>query len=323
MFPFPGLPYGVAPWWCFPLNEVCLYALMVVCFVHAIRKGKGAVAYLLGGLVFGLILEYLEVLSGSYTYGRFFIMIGRAPIEIPFCIGCGWAIILYSARLFSDAYTLPLLGAVALDTLLALNIDLSMDVVAYRLHMWHWYWSLPRQSPLTSQWFGIPYGNFVGWITVVFCYSFFSRLLEKKWSRSDAGWMRVISIAAATVVCSQAVLFGTETFLFPFMLKYLHITSGTRLLALTATLLLLTAFGWSKRRRSYNQPPVVARWVPCYFHFFFAFCFFALGFYRENRWMTTAALINAALGIVVHLYPFEPAARLKRIIRQDLEQQAV
>jgi hypothetical protein len=198
-----------------------------------------------------------------------------------------------------------------------------MDVVAYRLHMWHWYWSLPRQSPLTSQWFGIPYGNFVGWITVVFCYSFFSRLLEKKWSRSDAGWMRVISIAAATVVCSQAVLFGTETFLFPFMLKYLHITSGTRLLALTATLLLLTAFGWSKRRRSYNQPPVVARWVPCYFHFFFAFCFFALGFYRENRWMTTAALINAALGIVVHLYPFEPAARLKRIIRQDLEQQAV
>jgi|GEM_PF-5825848 len=148
MFPFPGIPYGVAPWWCFPLNEVCMYALMAVCFVHAVKSGKRTVAYLLGGLVFGLILEYLEVLSGSYTYGRFFIMLGRAPVEIPLCIGCGWAIILYSARLFSDAYKLPLLAAAALDTLLALNIDLSMDVVAYRLHMWHWYWSVPVKTHL-------------------------------------------------------------------------------------------------------------------------------------------------------------------------------
>jgi len=130
-------------------------------------------------------------------------------------------------------------------------------------------------------------------------------------------------IAAAAVVCSQAVLFGTETFLFPFMLKFLHITSGIRLLALTATLLLLAAFGWRKHQRRDRPLAFVAQWVPCYFHFFFVFCFFALGFYRENKWMTTAALINVLLGTVVHLYPFEPPTRLKRTTRQDLEQKAV
>ena len=305
MFPYPGIPYGVAPAWCFPLMEGSMLLLAVLCLVHAVRSPRrGAVPYLLGGFAFGLVLEYIEVLTGSYTYGRFHLMLGHAPLDIPVCIGAGWAIILYSSRLFSDALGLPMLGAAALDTLLALNIDLSMDVVAYRLHMWHWYWDGTGLNPLTAQWFGIPYGNFVGWITVVFCYSGFSRLFEARIGRkaAPAGAWRFPLIAVLALVCSQAVLFSLESFAYP-ALNRIAFTSGKRLLFDSAVLLVLAAEGWRKRTREPRPMPALARWVPCWLHLLFFTCFLALGFFRENRAMTTVAMANFAVGFVLHLVP--------------------
>src|SRR5450432_99701 len=130
---YPGIPYGLSPAWCFPVFEYSMFLLLIVCLLHAIKKGMCDTMYLLGGLGFGLLLEYIEVTDHSYTYSPFTIMFGKAPFYIPLCIGMGWGIIMYTARLFSDALGFSLLAAVALDTLLALNIDLSMDTVAYRL----------------------------------------------------------------------------------------------------------------------------------------------------------------------------------------------
>src|SRR5271170_3517437 len=122
MPPFPGIPYGPAPAWCFPIAEISIFALFVLCLYHAAKHARSLVTYLLGGVAFGLILEYIEVLTGGgYTYGRFFFMLGHPPIYIPVCIGVGWGIILYTARLFSDSLGLSLWTAAAFDTLLALN----------------------------------------------------------------------------------------------------------------------------------------------------------------------------------------------------------
>jgi len=178
MLPFTNMPYGNAPGYCFPLTEICMYALLVICGWHAVKKGTGQVAWLLGGLCFGLLLEYVNVtISNGYVYGQFWLMLGKPPHNIPLCIGCGWAVIIYSSRLFTDNFALPVWAAAALDSLLALNIDGSMDVVAYRLHMWHWDWvgqGYPGEA-LTGQWFGVPYANFYGWLLVVFFYSLFGR----------------------------------------------------------------------------------------------------------------------------------------------------
>lgn len=146
MLPFPGIPYGFAPSWCFPLVEGSVFVLFVLCLAHAFKRDRNGIAYLFGGLVFGVLLEYFEVITDSYTYGHFHIMLGRAPHNLPLWVGMAWGIIMYTARLFSDYLGLPLFAAAALDTLLALNIDVSIDVVAYRLHMWHWSWNDIRQS---------------------------------------------------------------------------------------------------------------------------------------------------------------------------------
>ncbi len=297
------MPYGLAPAWCFPFAEGSVSVLFVLCLIDAIRRGRKGIAYLLGGLVFGVLLEYFEVIGDSYTYGHFHMMLGRAPHDLPLWVGMAWGVILYTARLFSDFLGLPLFAAAALDTLLALNIDVSMDVVAYRLHMWHWPWS-NIQVALTSQWFGVPYGNFIGWATVVFCYSGVTRLFERRMSRRmPLKTGRSGLVAAIAVLSSLAVLVGTEMVFFPLLLK-IGVTSGLRLAMIVVALTLTVVVGWPKKQASPASLPQLALWVPAWFHAFFVACFVGFGFYRENPWMTAAGLVNLLLGVAIHLYPY-------------------
>jgi len=320
LLPFPGIPYGFAPLWCFPFVEGSVFVLFVLCLVHGLRRDKSGIAYLLGGFAFGVLLEYFEVVTDSYSYGQFRVMLGSAPHDLPLWVGMAWGIIMYTARLFSDFLGLPLVAAAALDTLLALNIDISIDVVAYRMHMWHWVWNDINQA-LTGQWFGIPYGNFVGWATVVFCYSAFSRLFER-WltRRQPARSGKASLIAALSVLSSLAVLISTETVLFP-VLNKLGIRSGIRLAAIAAILLIAVALRWTKRQGSTAALPGVALWVPAWFHVFFVGCFFGFGFYRENPWMTTAAVVNILLGTAIHLYPYRAQTRARALRLEELQQE--
>lgn len=126
-------------------------AFTIACVIEAYKRGKKALAYLLVGVLFGLLLENCEVLTSSYTYGRFRLMVGHAPLDVPLFVGFAWGLIMYTARLFSNAAGLPTFAAAALDTLLALSIDLSMDAVAYRMHFWNWDWSASGRNPLTAE----------------------------------------------------------------------------------------------------------------------------------------------------------------------------
>ncbi len=301
--PYPAIPYGQAPAWCFPVFECGMYLLFILCLVHAAKRGVGDVAYILGGLAFGLLLEYMEVLMEIYTYGRFWVMLGKAPLDIPLSVGVGWAIIMYSARLFTDRLGLGLLAAAALDTLLALNIDLSMDIVACRTHMWHWNWAGTGLNPLTAEWFGIPYGNFIGWQTVIFCYSVFSRTFEKWLMRNKTGTLKFTAITVLALLSSLCVLYVHEVCLFPFLSKYLGIKTIHHFYAICAILLGLAIAGWGKRKVIAERLPAIAWLVPGWFHLFFIACFFVLGFYKENNWMCAAACINLLIGIAIHVFP--------------------
>lgn len=310
MIPFAGMPYGYPPVYCYPLTEGCMYILFALCFSHAWRKGTSAMAYLIGGLGFGLLLEYVNVAtSAGYVYGEFGVMFGNHPNDIPLCIGMGWAVIMYTARLISDASGLPLWGAAALDTLLAINIDLSMDVTAYRLHMWHWDWEHRAgiEHSLTGQWFGIPYGNFYGWLLVVFFYSSFSRLLEKAKAAKYRSWK--IATPLLAILASQVALYIA---LFPLSdwLKRFGVTSAHRLVTLLIIFSVMAVWGWRRRQRvKWENLPVVTWLVPAWFHIYFLGWFFAAGFYLENTVMTWWTLANLFAGIVIHFWLFRALKR--------------
>lgn len=299
------IPYGAVPVWCFPMFELSAYVLFALCLLHAIKQGRRHVAYLLGGVVFGLILEYIEVISGmGYTYGQFMVMFGKAPLNIPLCIGIGWGIIMYTARLFSDSLGLGLWAAAALDTLLAINIDLSMDTVAYRMHMWTWNWAGSHLNPLTANWFGIPWGNFFGWIIVVFCYSAFSRLFERSQLRqSDTALYKFILTALFALICSQIVLYVMEAYIEHFLSVHFGLTSLYRFLIAMVLLIITLIWGWRKKKVDAGKIPSIAWLVPAWFHTCFFGCLFILGFYLENKWLTIAACVNLLIGMVIHMLP--------------------
>src|SRR5258708_34003991 len=86
-------------------------------------------------------------------------MIGGATISV----ALGWAVVIYTSMRFSSKIRLPEAARPILDALIALNIDLAMDVVAIRLGIWAW-----TGVRLDQQWFGVPWVNFwarclVGW----------------------------------------------------------------------------------------------------------------------------------------------------------------
>jgi hypothetical protein len=295
MPPDYGMPYGAAPAFCFPLTEICIYLLLIICVWHSLKYNGRYLGFMLGGIVFGLLLEFVDVyfLKG-YTYGRFMIMLGKQPDDIPLWIGVGWGVIMYSSRLFTDQMGLPLFAAAAFDAFLALNIDATMDVTAYRLHMWDWGWSASNQNPLNSQWFGIPWNNYFGWLVVIFTYSTFSRLF--------AGWRIKILIPVTAIVLSEIILYSLFNNIKPWMFNHFGIKPLHWLLGLSALLIMLIVSGWKKRQSETSGLILFPAWlIPTWFHVYFTIWFFISGFYRENRWMTIFAMANLLLAVIIHM----------------------
>lgn len=296
------MPYGPAPAYCFPLTEYTVYVLFIICLIHAVRKGIPYVTYLIGGLLFGLLLEFVDVyfLKG-YTYGRFSIMIGAPPLDIPFWIGVGWGVIIYSSRLYTERLGFSILVAAAIDSLLALNIDLTMDVTAYRLHMWDWGWVSLQKDPLNSQWFGIPYNNYFGWLMVVFSYSWFSRLFEKRIrGNTMVQLLYYIGVMLLSIIISEIILFSYFKYISD-ALQSIGVLSLTRLLTFLCFIIAIVVYRWNRRTKPVASLLSLADWiVPAWFHGYFFVLFFIAGFNHENPWMTIFAISNLIIGMMLH-----------------------
>lgn len=311
MPPFSGIPYGPAPAICFPITEFCMYFLFILCMVHAVKHGVRHVSYLLGGLLFGLILEYVNVISNmGYTYGKFLVMFGRSPFDIPLCIGVGWSVIMYTARIFSDRLGLSLWPAVALDALLAISIDLSMDAVAYRLHMWNWDWKGTGLNPLTADWFGVPFGNFFGWLMVVFFYSSASRIFEKIFlKQKKVRALKLAFVPLLSVLLSQMFLYVMLVYVDHFLSMQFGVTALQRFIVFLIILITMALRGLRKIKPTGEAQPLIAWLVPLWFHLFFFTWLFLEGFYEENIWLVIAATVNMLIGVGIHI----AASERKRI----------
>jgi hypothetical protein len=190
----------------------------------------------------------------------------------------------------------------ALDTLLALNIDLSMDTVAYRMHMWHWNWAGTNLNPLTAQWFGVPFGNFFGWQIVVFGYSAFSRLFERIILRPNTKLIfRFIIVGILALICSEIVLYAMEAYIEEILYQKLGISSLDRFAATLVILFIVVIWGWKKRRPTGYTGALINWAVPIWFHVYFFSSLFLFGFYLENKWMTIASCVNLFIGIIIHV----------------------
>lgn len=274
----------------FIVFELLVYALFGLCLAHAWKQGWAAVLRLAAGALFGLLLEWATIQQlQAYEYGRFLLMLGPVPVAI----GVAWGTIIYSVQTYSNATSLPEWARPALDALLALNLDLSMDALAIRLGFWDWGIAINRE------YFGVPYANFWAWFWVVFSFSAGLRLLAR-WQHPLGKGLApfgAILIGVAGVLATNRLIVNLSNS-YSLYLAVIAVTIG-------AALVLVVVL----RPRLVTQPEVwVATVVPAAFHIYYLAAGLLTGVIFQPPFLLVVSLLMGLVALFLHARTPQPAA---------------
>ena len=201
----------------FGLVEVVMLILFALSARFAYRTGgRQRLIELLSAVPFGLLLEQGDIkIFGSYAYSQgFFLKLGSVPVAI----ALAWAMIITSSMFMSDRLGIPLRLAPFADAVFAIVLDLSLDAIAIRQGLWHW------NIPLNAGFFGVPAGNYYGWLFVAFGFSAWTRWVRARGHAESSPWLQLfvpvpayltLLLALVPFIALQQVFFGGPTGGFP------------------------------------------------------------------------------------------------------------
>lgn len=263
--------------------ELMLYGFLCLCARHAWKtRGLAGLWELGAGVAFGVFLEWATIRQlHAYHYGRYLLMLG----DVPLAVGVGWGVIIYTARLFSDATSTPHFLRPALDGLLALNIDLSMDAVAIRLGMWHW------GIRLTDEYFGVPYANFWAWFWVVCSFSAGLRLFAHRGDRRSQWYAPAAGIAVGAMV-----VLSTNELIVSYIPPQLYVTTIIAVIGIALALVLLAG-------AEIDRPslPPIATAVPLGIHLYFLCAGLATGIFIGLPFLMGMSVLMTLAALYLHL----------------------
>jgi len=256
----------------FGLVEVVMVVLFVLSARFAYRSGgRQRLNELLSAVPFGLLLEQGDIkIFGSYAYNQgFFLKLGSVPLAI----ALAWAMIITSSMFMSDRLGIPRRLAPFADAIFAILLDLSLDAIAIRQGLWHW------NIPLHAGFFGVPAGNYYGWLFVAFGFSAWTRWVRVRAGARPAVWW--LQLFVPFIVLQQGFFGGPAGGFPPFLFT----------LALFALLA-----GWSIRKGQGGLPrpwlmPLFPRLL---IHGYFLAAGILLGIFQQ-----LPVLLAMSLGMVV------------------------
>ncbi|OLS28534.1 MAG: hypothetical protein HeimC2_05910 [Candidatus Heimdallarchaeota archaeon LC_2] len=253
---------------------------------------------------FALILEYLSIKTyDAYQYSPDFIFqFGNIPDNVPVVIAFAWAIIIGTSMKISDISNVSNKTKPFLDTLLALTIDLSMDVIAIRIDAGLWNWKIGISNSITFDSFiGVRYGNFIGWYFIVLIYSVLIRYGRGKYQNNEYAYSGYLSMIP---------LLG----LIPFYIIFDIIQQGKRIFNYSPYFMIVviiliyyavnqvfTSLQNHENKNVTHQSDNLMRieLVAYYsFHIFFLMAFFALKLYQS----APLIVIPSVLAILIHIF---------------------
>ncbi len=162
----------------FWLSEIGIISLFLVWFALSIlnveRDQARGVGIAVSSAVFAAIFENLNVLQvkgrGSYSYNAdFHVFVGQVPLFVVLA----WSVIFWTAMQLCDTLNLRTRHKILGDAVLVVLLDLGFDATAIRHNFWFWH-----DVKLNEAWFGVPAGNFFGWLFVALVFSFLTRALD-------------------------------------------------------------------------------------------------------------------------------------------------
>jgi uncharacterized membrane protein len=138
--------------------------LFILAFIHAYFDGKNnrvqRILMLITLFFYGILLEYIGIISGHHFYAVEPIMILEVvPLSIPLT----WVGIIYSAMIIGERLELSLWNRILTTTLIALSLDWGMDPIAVEVGLWTWVHE-------GGSFFGVPSFNFIGWFFIPIAY---------------------------------------------------------------------------------------------------------------------------------------------------------
>ena len=173
------------------------------------------------------------------------------------------------------------------------NIDLAMDTIAIRLHMWTW-----NGLTLDQQWFGVPWGNFWAWFIVVSSFSAFLRLFRiRGWHKE--GLRRWLYVPLAFML-SSIVLYSTNRF-FADVLVPAGLDFAGLAIVVGGALLVVVLLRPTVKEAGGPDPVVFA--VPFVFHVYFMAAGLLFGFYVQMPILAVIGVGMFLIGMVIHLWP--------------------
>ena len=237
--------------------EISTLILFGLTIWHAWRRGRGPLLELSMASLYGILLEWGDILIfRTYHYSSlFWLALGPVPIVIGLC----WGMLIYGAMAYSDQLGLPVWAAPWADALWAILLDLAFDAVAIRLQLWTW------TVPMDAGYFGVPADNFWAWIWVALSFSAYVRWVRMRRANTLRTTLRLLSPVAAFA----GLLFGIGVFNVLVALFYRErFVPGDGLLLFAGLLLvcatITTVAVWRRRKHIHHGIdliPTAVRWA--------------------------------------------------------------
>lgn len=296
--------------------EVSTLALFVLTLWHAWRRGGFAVAELVTAALYGVLLEWGNILLfRTYHYSEdFWIAVGPVPVIIGLC----WGLIIYGAMAYTDQLGLPAWAAPFADALWAILLDLAFDAIAIRLKLWTW------TIPIDAGYFGVPADNFFAWLFVGLSFSAWTRWVRSRnWRAArKRGLQGSAPIAAFIGLWLGIKLFGLlAAITYP---NGMAPGGGLPLFAAATTLFAVIVLVAILRygvqiRHGIDLIPALARWAMHGYFFGWALLLFFVPSLRLPSMDLPPFLIVVALVLmIVEVLLLAPVVRRDRAIRQQV-----
>jgi hypothetical protein len=242
-------------YWIRVLSQIGIYATFALYLIVSLRRGPREWIPLVGTILYAVVFEHFNMLRyahvrGGYTYhpASWLFVWNDVPLYIPLA----WAFIVATSRALTDEIVTRKWARPFCDALLALLIDLSLDVIAIRLGFWTW-----RGIGWNEGFFGVPADNFLGWLLVTFTFCALTRLLWQRpnpssprevWGLFAAQMLIVPLCAYGLYLAIEAVVHGGYALLHAHTLQ-----QQLGVLALVLLVFLVAAIAGSQAQERWQQ----------------------------------------------------------------------
>jgi uncharacterized membrane protein len=314
----------------FVIFELLGFASFFVIFFREISKRNMVRVFeMTSALAFGMILEIGNTyLAHTYYYSHLFLV---EVAGVPLAIGLWWAIIIYCSMLLSDQYNIPWKLRPAMDALIAVLIDIAMDTIAIRLGFWHW------SIPLTQEWYGVPFENFVGWILVVLSFSYLIRFIRTlNYKRVFTKILMILSpVISYAGLLLELTIFSLIT-IFPYqvnnwttLLKFnyqpdfnilyqpeVQMWKGIIFIIILIELINIVAWAMVRYRKNYLKSfDAVSFSILLSLHLFFIFFLFYSGIYKEIPIFIFFSFVSLLIYCFIHFLPYILSLRFRYLYK--------